>query len=241
MQLMFKIYITSLLSIYLLLGLPFILLSQLLPYRIALPLIIAPIWKGFAYFCLKILFRSSIKVIDKRENFSPPSIYIANHSHFIDIPLILTQVQAPTLLKKEILKIPLFRTYILASKNISVDRKDPLSRKAAKKQLKEKLTNGFSIQYYPEGTRSKTGKPKAYEEIKTSLMRYAYEHNIPVIPLSLFNTTKVLNKDLKLQPGVQLGLFLDKEVSPKDFKSSDEFCRYCWQQVQKNYQYLQDL
>ncbi len=84
---------------------------------------------------------------------------------------------------------------------------------------------------YPEGTRSKTAVPKSFDEIKKTLLIFAYNEKIPVVPTSLYGTRGVLSPKGMIKPGRHLGIIVHKEIHPEDFSTPDEFARTCWQAV----------
>lgn len=247
MQVALKLYAGIILGTYFILMFPIILISLLFPLRIRLKSFISWFWKGFSELMLRVVFFTKIKFTDDRslsiKNKTPVcrALYIANHSNFADIPLILTQIQVPPLMKKEILKIPFFGLYALASGAIAVDRTKASSRRIAREQLVARMDNGICVQYYPEGTRSKSGSPKEFHQIKTSLIRHAYELNIPVVPTAMCGTHKLIDQKLNIHLGQTIALHFAKEISPENFENVDDFCEACWSQVQKDVQRLQTI
>jgi 1-acyl-sn-glycerol-3-phosphate acyltransferase len=99
---------------------------------------------------------------------------------------------------------------------------------AAKRRLVEE---GFAVQYYPEGTRSRDGVPRAYENIKVTLMHLAYLENIPVIPVSMYGTHKVLTKWGTIVPFQKLAIKTHSALWPKDYADANEFARAAWARV----------
>lgn len=247
MQIILKAYSVILLGIYFLIWFIPMLVSILIPFRYRLRLVVTPFWSGFSFVTLRLCFFSSIKLVDERSQEmidSTPligALYIANHTSFLDIPLILSRIQIPPLMKKEVMKMPFIGIYGIASGAIPVDRKNSKSRKKVLHLMCERMTSNICTQYYPEGTRSKTGSPKEFEEIKTSLMRFAFENNVPIVPVTMYNTEKLLNRKMKMTTGIPLGLRLGHEIYPKDFENVDDFCRACWFEVKDYYQKFQTI
>jgi 1-acyl-sn-glycerol-3-phosphate acyltransferase len=144
----------------------------------------------------------------------------------------ITLYQAPPIMKKEVLNIPIFGWLAWISGALPVSRSSTASRrrvfaKAKKRILKERI----GIMVYPEGTRSKTAEPKSFEEIKKTLLIFAYNEKIPVVPTSLYGTRGVLSSRGLIRPGRNIGIIVHKEIHPEDFSSADEFARKCWDQV----------
>lgn len=206
---------------------------------------IAPFWSLFGQVCLRIACLARATIIDKRAQVSihkdKSVMYISNHLSFMDIPLLLTKIQIIPIMKSEVLKIPFFGIVARASGALAVDRNDKNSRKKIVLKTMQLLQNNTSIQYYPEGTRSRTGSPKPYTEIKTSLIDYCYDNNIQVIPISLYGTDKILSRNGMVRPLQNVGMILHEEISPSNFKSREEFSRACWEDVINGFHKLEQI
>jgi 1-acyl-sn-glycerol-3-phosphate acyltransferase len=204
--------------------------------------IVSPAWAFFARNLLKFGCHTRVTIDEdhRSEAFAttPPfGIYIANHQSYVDIPLIITKYQLPPIMKKEVLYIPLFGQLGWISGALPVSRSKVGSRKkvfdAAKKRI---LGEKIGIQVYPEGTRSKQADPKAFSEIKRTLMIFAFNEKIPVIPTSIYGTRGVLTPSGTINPYRHVGIIVHKEIDPKDFASADSFCEACWAKVTEGYQ-----
>ena len=213
------------------------------PLRVRLK-IVSPAWALGSKIMLRLGCQSFVDINrdHRSESFkgTPPyGLYVANHQSFIDIPLITTMFQAPPIMKKEILHIPIFGWLGWISGAMPVSRSKVHSRKKVFDQAKNRIINQrIAIQVYPEGTRSREAHPKPYDQIKRTLLVFAYNENIPVIPTSLFGTRGVINARGLIQPGRHLGVIVHQELLPKDFKNADEFCRAVWGKVIEGYDEL---
>lgn len=166
------------------------------------------------------------------------ALYICNHLSVWDIPLIITVYQIVPIIKKELMHIPLFGLIAKASTAIPVDRKDRLSRTQVVKEVMNRLNNNLPIQFYPEGTRSKTQQPKSFQEIKSTLLELAYRENVAVIPSAVWGTNNI-NTYLGITKfPVKLGVIVQKELYPKDFPDEVSFAKACWLQVHAAYNEL---
>lgn len=214
-----------------------------LPFRLERRLkIISPIWS----FCARILLRygthSYISI--KKDLRSDPyrttpafGLFIANHQSFVDIPLILCTLQVPPIMKKEILYIPIFGWIGWISGALPVSRSKFNSRRRVFEQTRKRiLQDKIGVQVYPEGTRSKDAHPKSMKEIKKPLLVFAYNENIPVIPVSLYGTRGVLNQFGIINPKRHVGIIVEKELHPKDFKTANEFIEAAWGKVIQGHQ-----
>lgn len=139
---------------------------------------------------------------------------------------------APPIMKKEVLYIPIFGWLGWVSGALPVSRSKVNSRKKVFDLAKHRVLNDhIGLQVYPEGTRSKNALPKPYDSLKRTLLVFAFNEKIPVIPTSIYGTRGVLSPMGAIQPGRHLGIIVHKEILPQDYKNSDEFCRAIWAKV----------
>lgn len=217
---------------------------------IALPLhintrikIVSPGWGYFAWVSMKLGIFAKITKIDLRDEEvkkkrQPEGLHIANHQSFMDIPLVLCSFQIPPIMKKEVLYIPIFGLCGYASGAMIVDRSKRDSRRRVFEQSKNRLLNEFkSLQYYPEGTRQRgSNEPKEFKDIKTPLMKFAYEADIPVYPTSIYGTKKILSaKTGMIRHGQSIGIKHHRALYPKDFETCEEFMQAAWNKVLEGY------
>ena len=199
--------------------------------------IVCPIWA----FCSRILLQHAcqLRILVKRDERSPEfktnppyGLYIANHQSVIDIPLISTLYQVPPIMKKEILYIPLFGWLAWLSGAIPVSRKNNHSQNKVFSKTKKRIMDlKLGVQVYPEGTRSRTSEPMAYNGIKKALLIFAFREKIPVIPTSVYGTSKVFNSVGLINFNQQVGIIVHQEMRPEHFKNAEEFSSACWSKV----------
>jgi 1-acyl-sn-glycerol-3-phosphate acyltransferase len=203
---------------------------------------ISPFWVFFGRVIMKYSCFAKIDSTDNRDLKTqveaPKGLYIANHQSMMDIPLVLTKFCIPPIMKNEILKIPFFGLASKISTAIPVDRKDKNSRVNVVRECQRRLLDGQAVQYYPEGTRSRLGRPKDYKDVKLKLVEYAYNNDVPVTTISIKGTDTILNRYGFINPFHDIKICLSNTIFPKDFDSSEEFSRYCWDQVQNNFKLL---
>ena len=224
---------------FLLVVVPATILAFPFPPRIRLALI-SPFWLGFGQFLIRIVCWSSIYREDHRQKelrtYPPVGLYISNHQSYMDIPLMLSQYQVLPIMKKEVVYIPVFGLVAWAAGALVVSRDKHNSRKKVLIAAKQRLTDDkFSLQYYPEGTRSRDGIPKPFSLIKTTLIYVAFENNVPLIPLSMYGTNRILNSRGMINPGQSLGIITHAALFPKDFATPDEFAQAAWEKVLKGH------
>ena len=114
------------------------------------------------------------------------------------------------MLKKELLRIPVFGWGLALAKPIAIDRSQ--SKKALKQLLsqgKDRLGQGVSVVICPEGTRMRPGVSGKYNAGGSIL---AAQTNSPVVPIAHNSGSYWINKSILRKPGiidVQIGKSLD--------------------------------
>ncbi len=112
-----------------------------------------------------------------------PAVYLSNHQSSWETLLYYRLVfPMSPLLKKELLKIPLWGWALWLTKPIAIDRSRP--REAARSLLQQGITrlgDGNSIVIFPEGTRSAPGEVRRFSRGGVTLAQAA---NVPVVPIA---------------------------------------------------------
>jgi 1-acyl-sn-glycerol-3-phosphate acyltransferase len=144
--------------------------------------------------------RFSIQGTDKIE---PGKSYIItpNHQSHTDILALVCvlPIRFRWVIKKELLKIPLFGWALGSTGAISLDRSN---REESVKRLQDgtsKLQGGWSVLIYPEGTRTSDGQIQPF---KKGPFMMAVQSGIPILPVTCNGAFKVLRKKtLEIRPG----------------------------------------
>jgi len=139
------------------------------------------------------------ELIDNQRNY----VLVGNHQALIDILLyaVATPFSFKFLAKKELTKLPFFG-YVVQRFCIVIDRKNAASRKESFKNMKQALTEGFSIFIAPEGTRNQMDQP--LQKFYAGAFRLAIETQKPLLVLTLTHSGELNNprKKMDLSPGV---------------------------------------
>ncbi|PKN52726.1 MAG: 1-acyl-sn-glycerol-3-phosphate acyltransferase [Deltaproteobacteria bacterium HGW-Deltaproteobacteria-13] len=157
--------------------------------------------KLWAYTMLAISFvRTEIKNKDKiRQGTS--YIIISNHQSLYDIISLVTTlgIQFRWIIKKEILKVPIFGYGLYASRNIFIDRSNTSSAIESINRGFNRLPAGVSVMVFAEGTRSPDGK---IHEFKKGGFVTAVRRKIPILPVTVNGSRRILpKKSLAMKPG----------------------------------------
>ena len=130
-----------------------------------------------------------------------PYIIISNHqSHYDIITLVTTLgIQFRWIIKKEILKLPIFGYALYASRNIFIDRSNTTSAIESINKGFDRLPNGVSVMVFAEGTRSPDGQ---IHEFKKGGFITAVRLKIPILPVTINGSRRVMRKgSFTLKPG----------------------------------------
>jgi 1-acyl-sn-glycerol-3-phosphate acyltransferase len=138
-----------------------------------------------------------------------PCIFVANHSSYIDIPMIVNITREPVrvLGKQEMAKIPVFG-FVYRNAVVMVNRKDTAQRGRSVGMLKQLLAKGISIFIFPEGTFNDTGQP--LKSFYDGAFKIALETETPLQPVIFPDTVKRLdpNSVFSLCPGKSRAVYL---------------------------------
>lgn len=137
------------------------------------------------------------------EKVAPETSYIVtpNHQSNSDILALLRvmPLKFRWVVKRELLKIPLFGWALAGSGAIALNRADRAQSISRLQQAESKLQGGWSVLIYPEGTRSPDGNIHAF---KKGAFMMAVQTGIPILPVTCNGAFKILPRDtVALRPG----------------------------------------
>lgn len=151
-----------------------------------------------------------------------PLIFVANHQGIFDIIGMAWLLRKYHL--KYVSKIELGRGIPSVSYNLKyggsvlIDRKDPKQALPALKKLGEYIeTNKRSAVIYPEGTRSRDGKPGEFAANGLKIL-CKYAPNALVVPITINNSWKIFRYgSYPLGMGNRLNFIVHEPISVKDY------------------------
>lgn len=121
-----------------------------------------------------------------------PYIIVCNHLSNADIPLISNLPwEMKWIAKKELFGVPFVGWMMKLAGDIPVDRSDPKSQVSTLKQSLFYLRNNCSLMFFPEGTRSRSGKLGRFTK---GAFHLALREQVPVLPLVIDGTQNCLPK-----------------------------------------------
>lgn len=143
-------------------------------------------------------------------------VFAANHVSNLDPPAALIGVprRISFLAKKEVFSVPVVRTALRLGKIVPVDREHTEAAIASIDHAVGILLEGISFFVFPEGTRSRDGKLKAFKK-GTFIM--AIQAGVPVVPVSILGSRERMPKGkLSTVPG-EILLRFGKPIESKQF------------------------
>lgn len=129
-------------------------------------------------------------------------IFIANHQSNLDIPILIQTLlgfQLRWLAKKELLWVPLFGWAMWAAKHVTVNRSIRADALKTLKKATERIANGVSLVFFPEGTRSPDGRLLPF---KRGGFWLAVKTQTPLVPITINGSGALLPKgDWRIRGG----------------------------------------
>lgn len=137
------------------------------------------------------------------ENIKSGTSYVitANHQSLYDIYVLYgwLGLDFKWVMKKELETVPILGLACKVLGHIYIDRSDTKSSVETISAAKTKITNGTSVVFFPEGTRSGDGNIRPF---KKGAFKMALDLGIPVLPVTINGTRNILPKgSLDLMPG----------------------------------------
>ena len=148
-----------------------------------------------------------------------PYIIVSNHLSLIDIPLLYgwLPLDLKWIMKEEVRRIPLIGSATARLGHIFLDRANHEAAVRELQRVKENLQPGTSILFFPEGTRSRSGKLQSF---KMGAFHMARDLEVPLLPVTLWGTDKILTPDsMDLHPGTAR-LIIHPAISLEEVRSS---------------------
>lgn len=130
--------------------------------------------------CTQVVNASNIPPVEQ------PAVYVANHLSFLDI-FSLFHLARPFkfISKTSNFFIPIIGWSMFLTGHIMINRTDKKSQIACLKQCGVVLSEGASVLFFPEGTRSDDGRMHGF---KKGAFSVAAKAKVPVVPVTLVNT-----------------------------------------------------
>ena len=119
-----------------------------------------------------------------------PFVVVSNHQSLADIPLVSRLPgEMKWVAKSDLFSVPLLGWEMRLAGDIPVDRRDAESRARVLVRAREVLRKRCSVMFFAEGTRSRDGRVKAFQD---GAFRLAVETQTPVLPIAIDGTMDAL-------------------------------------------------
>jgi len=177
-------------------------------------------WGEVFTFLGKYLCGVTYEVSGKENLIAGPAIFASNHqSTWETMAFNVFLPQHIWILKRELIRIPIFGWTLKSLSPIAIDRADKkASVMQVLEQSAERIKDGFWIMVFPEGTRLPPGSRENY---KTGVARMAINLNLPIIPLA-HNAGHIMpRRSFWLYPG-KVTITIGKPIYPQEYSSAEE-------------------
>lgn len=177
--------------------------------------------RGLAWSMLKINLGWSldIKGADPQK-ISQPTIVVANHQSFLDLPLLyLLPWTMKWIAKRSLFKIPIFGWIIYMTGQIAIDRHSLRSAQKIDK-LVDPIKEGIPGMIFPEGTRTRTGNLKKF---KNGAFTLAKRYDFNILPVVLDGGYQAMpSGSWKIAHRQHFTISVLDPISPEQYESEKE-------------------
>ncbi len=160
--------------------------------------IIGKIWARLNAYMIPMLINvSGVENIQKNTSY----IVVANHQSHLDIFVVYgwLPIDFRWVMKMELRKVPFLGYFCYIAGHVFIDRSNSASALESINKAKEKIKNGISILFFPEGTRTTTRELLPF---KKGAFKFALDTNLPILPVTLIGTMDILpSNTMDLFPG----------------------------------------
>ena len=142
-------------------------------------------------------------------------IFVSNHQSIYDIPVIFASLpyQLRIIAKASLARFPVLGWHLKRGGHLFVDRKSP-DRAGILKRWRALVSDGLSLIIFAEGTRSWDGHVARF---KAGSFMLAIEAGLPIVPLSVVGTRRVMPKGrLRTEPA-NVTLIVHDPIEPPAF------------------------
>lgn len=148
-------------------------------------------------------------------------LLVSNHQGDFDIPVLLgySGRKLAFVAKKELANIPSVSQWMGLMGCIFLDREDRRKQVRQIRQTVEQLQQGLSMVIFPEGTRSRGGPMRPFA---AGSLNIAEKAGVPILPVTLVDTYKVLPKGKFLLQGTSVKMILHPAVQTNELTKEEK-------------------
>lgn len=173
------------------------------------------------------------------EKVSKPTIVIANHQSFLDLPLFyMLPWSMKWVAKKSLFKIPILGWIIFMTRQIAIER---YSLKSVKKldYLVQPIQNGIPGMIFPEGTRTEDGNLKSF---KSGAFLMAKRYNFNLLPIVHNGGYEAMPAgSWKIRPRQTFRISVLDPIKPENFESTEEIKKTAYQKIEAELERLKKV
>lgn len=141
--------------------------------------------------------------VEGQDHIDPNQSYVivANHQSLFDIYALygFLGIDFKWVMKKELRAVPVLGVCCELMGHILIDRSNTDAALTSINNAKQRISNGMSVVFFPEGTRSRNGDLRQF---KKGAFRFAQEMSLPILPVVIHGTKDILPSDtIDLTPG----------------------------------------
>lgn len=148
-------------------------------------------------------------------------VFVSNHQSYLDIPIFINYLDKPHALmaKRELGMIPFLGGWMNILDCVYVQREDIRGAAQALREAEELVERGRSIIICPEGTRSGSDE---MTEFKQGAVRVALRAGVPIIPLAIDGSHRLLEGNRYRLQGADVRLTILPRVDVKALSKEEQ-------------------
>jgi 1-acyl-sn-glycerol-3-phosphate acyltransferase len=162
-------------------------------------------------------------------------VFLSTHQSYMDIPVMLGYLPAQLRIaaKREVFQIPFLGWHMRRGGHISINRGSTTEAVASLRQAAREIRPGVSAFLFPEGTRTRDGSLQSF---KKGGFRLALQTRLPVVPVTIVGTRRVLPRDsfvfrpgpveMHLDPPIPTASLGDRDLTALMQKVRDAMTRH---------------
>lgn len=172
-------------------------------------------WPGHVWARICLTFTLVRVKVSGRENIDPHTsyVFVANHQGAYDIFVIYGYLNHnfKWMMKKSLLKFPVVGPSCLAAGHIFVDNSTPTAIRKTMEKAEMTLKDGMSLVVFPEGSRTFTGKMRAFHK---GAYQLAMEFKLPVVPVTIDGAYDVMPRTRLIPRWGRIKMTIHSPIAP---------------------------
>jgi len=149
-----------------------------------------------------------------------PYVFMANHASMIDIFAMFVALPVPFrfIAKKQLGRIPIFGWAMRAGGFIFIDRQNAVAARRSIEEAALRIKGGQSVVIYPEGTRTRDGRLRAF---KKGGFHLAIDSGADIVPVAIHGSRALMPRGAMLLRAGRIKLEIDAPISTAGLGPAD--------------------